>query len=352
MLVGILVPLGATVIAMSRVTEVWQLWVTAILTSTLGQSALSVVSMALVGKWFGRRISVAMGVYSVLVVVGYITAFMVLGPAIVQHGWRGPWLVFGCIILFGIAPLSWLVVRPTPEAVGLYGEFQTETAAATGTNWREALRTQAFWLFGLATAYFGLLIGGIMLFYESILRERGFGADVRNTVLGVETLAGLIASFAGGWAGLRWPPGKLMALAMGILAAALVMLANLSSLAGVMVYAATDGGRRGTGDSAFLLGVGAGLRTEGFGQDPRHRAGTLHCGGRLWAADSGTGPRNLRVLRPGVLCARGDLRGVRPVGVVRAGAPPDMRLPAVLRTVCPCGAARTSRLRVSGLRIR
>ena len=245
-LTAILIPLGVTVLGMSRATNVGQLWVTAILTSILGQSALSVASMALVGKWFGRRITLAMGVYSILVVIGYIVAFLLFGPAIAKHGWRGPWHAFGCVILFGIAPVTWLAVRATPEAVGLPGDLNFGSGIeASGTTWIEALRTQAFWSFGLSSACFGMLIGGIMLFYESILRERGFDARVRDMVLGIQTLTGLIASFVGGWAGLRCSLGKLLALAMAVLAGALVLLPNLSSLPSVIVYATAMGGAGG-----------------------------------------------------------------------------------------------------------
>lgn len=87
-LTSILVPLGLTVIGMSHATTTGQLWITAIVTSVLGQSALSVASMAVVGKWFGRRLSLAMGVYSILVVIGYIIAFPVFGSAIARVGWR------------------------------------------------------------------------------------------------------------------------------------------------------------------------------------------------------------------------------------------------------------------------
>jgi MFS family permease len=241
-LAAILIPLGVTVIGMSRATSVGQLWVTAIITSVLGQSALSVASMALVGKWFVRRITLAMGVYSILVVIGYIVAFLLFGPAIAKHGWRGPWQSFGCVILFGIAPVSWLAVRASPEAVGVSGDFKSASESeVSSTTWNGALRTQAFWCFGLSSAIFGMLIGGIMLFYESILRERGFDARVRDLVLGLQTLAGLFASFVGGWAGLRWSLGKLLAIAMALLAGALVLLANVSSMTGVIVYATAMG---------------------------------------------------------------------------------------------------------------
>ncbi len=245
-LTGILAPLGLTVLGMSHATTTTQLWVTAILTSVLGQSALSVASMSLVGKWFGRRISFAMGVYAILVVIGYIIAFLLFGAAIARHGWRDPWGIFGRVILFGIAPLAWFTVRPTPESVGLEGDFERQSdVRPAGMTAAQALQTQAFWLFGLSAAFFGLFFGGIMLFYESILRERGFEPHVRDTALGAQTLAGLVASFVGGGIGLRWSLGKLMAATMALLAGSLLVLANLSSMAEVLLYAAAMGAAGG-----------------------------------------------------------------------------------------------------------
>src|SRR5260221_8912145 len=55
--------LGAVVLAMSAARGVWPLLASITLTRALGQSALSVASLALVGKWFSRRLDLAMGAY-------------------------------------------------------------------------------------------------------------------------------------------------------------------------------------------------------------------------------------------------------------------------------------------------
>lgn len=236
-----LVPLGVTVIGMSQATNTGHLWVTAILAGVLAQSALSLVSMALVGKWFSRRITMAMGVYSVLMTIGFMAAFSVLGDAIVKHGWRGPWQALGCVILL-VALVGWLLVRANPEAVGLEGDDKSESKTqVSGRTCNEALKTSAFWLFGLSSAFFTMLINGVFLFYESILRERGFDSHTRDWVLEIQMFTGLVFSFLGGWAGMRWSMGKLMAIAMAVLVVSLVLLAKLSSFAGVVVYAVTMG---------------------------------------------------------------------------------------------------------------
>ena len=89
------------------------------LTRGLGQSALSVVSITMVGQWFVRRLSVAMAAYTVALSVGFMAAFPAVGAAVIGYGWRAAWTGIGLSLLLGLVPLSWLLVRRTPEAVGL-----------------------------------------------------------------------------------------------------------------------------------------------------------------------------------------------------------------------------------------
>ena len=104
---------------MSQVTSVAALAVAMTLTRGLGQSALSVVSIAIVGHWFVRRINLAMAIYSVALSVGFMIAFPVVGALVQSRGWRATWLAIGIALLAVLAPISWVVVRRSPEAIGL-----------------------------------------------------------------------------------------------------------------------------------------------------------------------------------------------------------------------------------------
>ena len=90
-LVVIVAALALNVWCMSAVTSAGLLFVLMTLTRGLGQSALSVVSITLVGKWFPNRISLAMGVYAVLVGLLFATAFVLVGWAVREQGWRIAW---------------------------------------------------------------------------------------------------------------------------------------------------------------------------------------------------------------------------------------------------------------------
>ena len=89
------------------------------LTRGLGQSALSVVSITMVGHWFVRKIDLAMAIYSIALSVGFMIAFPVVGAFVQFWGWRSAWLFIGVALIAGLAPLSWLLARRSPEAMGL-----------------------------------------------------------------------------------------------------------------------------------------------------------------------------------------------------------------------------------------
>ena len=238
--------LGASVLAMSLAQDTFTLAAGITLTRGFGQSALSVVSLALVGKWFGRRLNYAMGVYALLVSACFIAAFPGVGSAVLGYGWRPAWNGVGLALLLVLTPLAWLVGRDGPELTDGVTEFDAEEAAAGGSMPRDltlgqALRSASFWIFALSSAMFGLVYSGISLFNQSILEERGFDAAVFHSVLVVSTMLGLAANFIGGWLALRWPIQRLMGVGMALLACALLALPLVRTLAHVYFYAATMG---------------------------------------------------------------------------------------------------------------
>ncbi len=236
--------LGASVLAMSLAQDTFTLAAGITLTRGFGQSALSVVSLALVGKWFGRRLNYAMGVYALLVSACFIAAFPGVGSAVLGYGWRPAWHGVALALILVLTPLAWLVGRDGPIDGAV--EFDTGEAAGGGgtprdLTLRQALRRASFWIFALSSAMFGLVYSGISLFNQSILEERGFDATVFHSVLVVSTMLGLAANFIGGWLALRWPIQRLMGVGMALLACALLALPLVRTLTHVYFYAATMG---------------------------------------------------------------------------------------------------------------
>jgi MFS family permease len=206
---------------------------------------LSVVSLAMVGHWFVRRLHGAMAVYTVVMSIGFMIAFPAVGSAIQHWGWRRAWLGVGLGLLAGLAPLAAIVVRRSPEARGLAADgataFTRETGDLEGYRWRDAVASPAFWVFAIGTALYGLIASGIGLFNESILAERGFGPEIYYQTLVVTALTALAGNVAGGWLAGRVRLGVLLAASLGILTIGLLALPHVSALWQVMAWAAAMG---------------------------------------------------------------------------------------------------------------
>jgi MFS family permease len=244
--------LGITVVAMSRVSTFAGLAVAITLTRALGQSALSVISIAMVGQWFVRRIDVAMAIYSVALSIGFMIAFPVVGSIVQSRGWRAAWFAIGAAILAILVPLALLLVRRSPESIGLSpdgtgsAESRTRNPEPAGATLREALSTLAFWVFAIGSALYGLIASGIGLFNESILAERGFGPSIYYQTLVVTAMTGLVGNFIGGWLARTVALNRLMAISLAVLALGLVALPHIVTMAMVMVW-------------AVMMGLGGGL---------------------------------------------------------------------------------------------
>jgi MFS family permease len=246
--------LGLVVCAMSQAASAEGLTVYLTLTRALGQSALSVVSLAMVGHWFVRRIDVAMAVYSIVMSVGFMIAFPVVGALVQARGWRTAWLGIGVALIVALAPLAWLTVRRSPESCGLLPDgaspgprtdrdaiASSASSPLAGHSWQLALQTPAFWIFAVGTALYGLVASGIGLFNESILAERGFGPGVYYQTLVVTALTALAGNFAGGWFARRVSLTVLLAVSLAVLAGGLAVLPHVSALWQVMSWAAAMG---------------------------------------------------------------------------------------------------------------
>jgi len=285
-LAGTLLALGAVVLLMSRVPAdaptvalpapelfsgagvEWPavplgLFVLVLLTRGLGQSALSVVSLALVGRAGGRKAGLVIGVYSFLVAIGFMAAFAAVKVALERFevGWRELWGGMGIILL--VAGLVAAVFARTPAT----SDAEESTAAgARDHTLGQALLTPAFWAFGLATSFYGMVAAGMSLFNQSILAERNFGRDVFLTITVVSPIVGLAANLATGFLATRVRLGTLAAIALGIQTVALLSFPAVSTLTHVYLYAVGMGVAGGMITVIFFTAWGQMYGTRYLGQ--------------------------------------------------------------------------------------
>jgi Major Facilitator Superfamily len=229
--------LGATVVAFASASTVAVLAVLILLTRGLGQSALSVVSLGVVGKTAFRRREAAMAVFAVLVGFGFATVVWAVTlleryPVLL---WRDDMCLIGLALLLVVLPVSWYLVRepgtaPEPTAAG--------PPAGDDFTFAAALRTQAFWAVSLTSALFLLVSSGTALFYEDVLRGFNFGRREYEEMLFVLFLFGAGFNALCGWLARRWSMTRLLGVGSLILAAALAALPFARTMSQLYLYAA------------------------------------------------------------------------------------------------------------------
>jgi MFS family permease len=263
--------LGGSVLLMARASDERELLTTLTLVRGLGQGALSVVAIALVGKWFRQRAGMAMGVFTVLLAVGFVAPIFVVGEAVRSAGWRTAWEGVGYALLFGLAPLGLLLARSSPESCGVTPDEPEQTPESNEAQTQPmtllaALATPAFWVYTAAATVFNLTFSALTLDNEVLLREHGLdGAKANDIVLGVLMVSGLPANILAGHLARHRPLGKLLGVGVLILSLSLAFFPVVSSLAGAAVY-------------AVLLGVSGGIITVIYFAVYGHTYGRAHLG--------------------------------------------------------------------------
>lgn len=245
MLTATLLALAATVLWMTMLTGAKSLFCAILLTRGLGQSALSVISITIVGKWFRGRISVPMAVYAALLSLGFAAATQLAKPY-ADADWRVVWWTIGWALL-GFAPVAWLVTRDPPAASDVSPAGAeccaagTEHGAGSGFTFGQALATPTFWAFALSISLVGLIGAGISLFNESIIVQQGFTKATFYDVLSLTFLVGLAAKLPVAWLARQFSLARLQAAGMLLLAGSVAWLPFVQDKSQLTAYAVVMG---------------------------------------------------------------------------------------------------------------
>lgn len=245
MLVGNTI-VGGTLIAISRVNNLWEFVVLRGIVFTVGFVLIGnlVVNVAL-SKWFVRRRGWVISIASLGVSLGSVVVTPVMVRVVDQFGWRDGWIVLGIGAWVLVYPIA-LLMRRQPEDFGLLPDGavegdQSQTAAleAARADFEnsftrgEAIRTAAMWLLVLS---FGLAqVGLIALLFHDIpfLTDAGFSRTQASLLFSGQGMAALLSKFAWGWLMQRFPARALSAISFvmsGVGVAILVPAARAHSL--------------------------------------------------------------------------------------------------------------------------
>ena len=171
--------------------HLWQLALVYGVLASLGLAATGpVVANAVVSRWFIRRRGMAVSLLGSAAMTGMSLLVPVVAWLILIVGWRMTYALIGLAVLVGMLPLCLLVVRDSPESVGLApdGETVLSTTASVPparTSIGTALRTVAFWQ--LAASFFtcGFSMSLISSHGVPMLTDHGYSPIFASWVIGV-----------------------------------------------------------------------------------------------------------------------------------------------------------------------
>ena len=216
--------IGAALMAVSRVEELWQFVLLRGVIFAIGFTMVgNLVVNVTVSKWFVRRRGWAISMASLGVSAAGIFMPLIMVPVVDTIGWRDAWIVLGLAVWVLIYPVA-MVMRRQPEDHGLLpdgaveGESDPAEIAEAARDLAEsftrnqAMRTTAMWL--LVVAFGFAQVGLISLLFHSIpfLTDSGFSRSQAALLVGSQGTAALLSKFVWGWWMQRYSPKSLAAL--------------------------------------------------------------------------------------------------------------------------------------------
>ena len=239
--------LALSVFQLTKVDDQFSLFLYLTLIRGFGQSALSVVSIAVISKWFRRGLAHAMGAYAVLLTFGFVISVLSMGWAVDRYGWRDAWHIMGYWLL-ALTPAFWLLVRSSPDAISVSKDIDvkdvrdnTGIPSNTHLTFRQAILTPAFWIVALATSSFNLVWSSITLFNEPILSELGFDQKAAVEMMAYLTGLGLVSNIVAGKLATRERIGILLGTGLMALTLAMAWFPSIQTGFQLRLYGAVIG---------------------------------------------------------------------------------------------------------------
>jgi len=250
--------LGSSCFLMSLTDTLPKLYIAFGCVRSLGQGALCLVSVWLVGEWFERRRGMATAIAGIGGGLS-VMIFPLLNNWLIQsYGWQTGWIVLGIGSWVLLVLPAILLVRDRPEDIGLLPDgidpdeeepvVRSLSAAARQEgpaitpledSWtvKEVLRNATFWKLLSVPATAGLVGTGLIFHQVSLLGSHGLSVPWALGMLTVQATFATLMTFPAGWATDRWPSRYILCGAMLALAVAIVLVLTMPATWMVVIYA-------------------------------------------------------------------------------------------------------------------
>ncbi len=143
----------------SRVTSLWQLYVSWGLCVAIGISALDVVVLSTIARWFYKTRGLVNGIAKAGAGLGHLSMPIIASALIIARDWKFAFIILAIICLVVIASASQFL-RRTPVKKSLNPDYSSSPSSTLetgekGLSLREATNHRQFWF--LLITYFAIL---------------------------------------------------------------------------------------------------------------------------------------------------------------------------------------------------
>jgi MFS family permease len=255
--------LGGACVCMSWTSGLGSLYISFSLVRSLGQGALTLVSIWLVGEWFARRRGFATAMAglggSLSVMLFPLMNWWLIG----QFGWQTGWLVLAGLVWGVLLVPSLFLIRDRPEELGLLPDgdvaglksdprplasstdlpeihrMAVAVPASEPRGWQvaEVLRETTFWKLLAVPATSGMVGTGLVFHAVSLLGSRGVPAAWALALISFQAAIATIVAIGAGMLTDRFPNRYLLAAAMLLLATSVAIVLVMPWTALAVVYA-------------------------------------------------------------------------------------------------------------------
>jgi len=237
-------------VALSQMTSLWHLLVFYAIGRAVSVGAMNPAGFIATANWFVRRRSLVTGIVAVGPRAGMALFPVVVAVVIEVTGtWRAGWIALAIISAVVVIP-SLLFMRRRPEDMGLRPDGDPEPTSEeerisvdpeTDFTLREALRTRAYWLVGIAVGLV-MFCGGSVNFHQiPHLVDQGLPRTEAALVVTVFSGIGIFGAFFGGVIAQKFTMRWTMAVSLFGMGASVLLLINTASLTTAVVYAVAYG---------------------------------------------------------------------------------------------------------------
>jgi MFS family permease len=245
----VLVGIGA--IASAFISNLWQLYLTAgVITSIGAGGAAMSVTASLISRWFDRYRGLALGIAGGGMAAGQLLIIPALMAITLSMGWRAAYLVVGGTFLLLILPLVLALIRNDPQDLDLrpYGA-QAATSAVVQhgatearTGIAAAARTWSFWMLAGSFWVCGYTTTGLVLTHLiPYATEHGFHATHAAQALGVMGALNIVGTVGAGWLSDRFGQRGPLAAYYLFRGISLIFLPFIGTIPGLFAFAALFG---------------------------------------------------------------------------------------------------------------